>query len=311
MNFTLLKHLILTLVFMLVACGEESPAPQPAQPTKVKTTSTEVGNQIQYLIAKSVIGDVQLLKPNQSQWKTVKVGQKLKTGFVVKTGVNSEVKFKFQDGSKVVLQANSQASLEQFVAGKTKRQAELYLAEGELLFNIKKLSHVQNDIEFTTPTATAAIRGTSGGIATNGKSSLAYLETGKLEMKAHGSNKTHNISAMEYITQTPQGFKKKKASSFDKLKEELKVKKSWMNTLKSPVLRELYTPSKAKEYFKKELDNRIQAPVKKLQNKVKTQAREKLKSTQDKLKKQSKKLQDKTQDQLKKSTEKKLKSLIP
>lgn len=237
--------------------SDNKPSDNQDNKNATQQASTEVGNQIQFLIAKNIKGKAEIFKPHKDNWSKLKVGQKIKAGFILRTGKQSEVKLQFKDGSTILVKPNSEASLEEITLGKKSRNAELYLAEGQVLFNIKKLTNTNTHIAFTTPTATAAIRGTKGGVSTNGKSSLAYLENGKLEVRGHNEKKSSFIGPLEYLSQTTQGFKVEKASSLNNLKKSFKIKENWMKRLKKPVIDQFYSPSKAKQYFQKQLRQKL------------------------------------------------------
>lgn len=253
--FSLLFLLILLQVF--VACGDDkTPTPKTVAPQN--KASTEVGNQFQdFLIAKSINGTAKFQKGVQKKWKELKVGQKLNSGFLVKTDKDTRLTMKLPDGSTITLLGGSLASIEDIMFAKSKRKTEIYLASGDLLFHVKKLANVKTQIQFSTPTATAAIRGTKGGISTNGKSSVAYLENGKLEVNDHESKSKIEITGLQYLYQSSKGFVTSQAKNKNELSRSFDSKKSWMNALKSPVIKKLYSPAKAQKFFKQELEKKL------------------------------------------------------
>lgn len=244
--------------FLSCQSNDDQETPPKPQTEKDKIlASTEVENQIQYLLTKNVRGQAELFKPHKQTWVQLKVGQKIKAGFIVRTLHDAEVKLQFKDGSTILVKQNSEASLEEIAVSSRARKAELYLADGRILFNIKKLTHSKTHIAFTTPTATAAIRGTKGGVSTNGKSSLAYLEHGKLEVRGHNEKKSAFIGPLEYLKQTSQGFKVQKALSLTRLKKKFKIQEDWMKRLKKPVISDFYSPSQSKKYFQNKLQQKL------------------------------------------------------
>ncbi len=257
LTFSFFCLLILLQVF--IACGDDKTAsPTPKTVAPQNNASTEVGNQFQdFLIAHSINGNAKFQKGVQKKWNELKVGQKLKSGFLVKTGKDTKLTMKLPDASTITLLGGSLASIEDIMFAKSKRKTEIYLASGDLLFHVKKLANVKTQIQFSTPTATAAIRGTKGGISTNGKSSVAYLENGKLEVNDHESKSKSKITGLQYLYQTSKGFVTSQAKDKNELSRLFNSKKSWMNALKSPVIKKLYSPARAQKFFKQELEKKL------------------------------------------------------
>lgn len=335
-----MRVLLVLIALILMSCGKEentqSSQTQPVQQQpvanpKATQASTEVGNQIQFIIAQAVSGWVEFKKPHRDKWEKLKVNHRIKTGFIVKSSPSGTAKFTLPDGSTIALASDSEVSLEELAFKDSKRTAEIYLSQGELLFNIKKLATKTTHVEFTTPTATAAIRGTKGAVSTNGKSSLAYLETGKLELKGHNSQNSTTIGALESTKQTANGFQKFRAKNIKALKTQHAKESRWMKSLKSPVIQKLYSPKKTEKYFKQQLEKKFgksaskfisstvnsQSISKSLKNEAKKQIDKKVTSKlksklNKKLKSQMKKnINSKTQTQLKDAAQKKLNKFKP
>lgn len=335
-----MRVLLVLIALILMSCGKEENTQssqtqavqqQPAATPKATQASTEVGNQIQFIIAQAVSGWVEFKKPHRDKWEKLKVNHRIKTGFIVKSSPSGTAKFTLPDGSTIALASDSEVSLEELAFKDSKRTAEIYLSQGELLFNIKKLATKTTHVEFTTPTATAAIRGTKGAVSTNGKSSLAYLESGKLELKGHNSQKSTTIGALESTKQTTNGFQKYRAKNIKALKTQHAKESRWMKSLKSPVIQKLYSPKKTEKYFKKQLEKKFgksasefisstvnsQSISKSLKNEAKKQIDKKVTSKlksklNKKLKSQMKKnINSKTQTQLKDAAQKKLNKFKP
>lgn len=338
-----MRVLLFLIALILISCGkDEDTQPsqqQPVQNPKATTSqskkatqaSTEVGNQIQFIIAQAVSGWVEFKKPHRDKWEKLKVNHRIKTGFIVKSSPSGTAKFTLPDGSTIALASDSEVSLEELAFKGSTRNAEIYLSQGELLFNIKKLATKTTHVEFTTPTATAAIRGTKGAVSTNGKSSLAYLETGKLELKGHGNQKSTTIGALESTKQTSNGFLKYRAKNIKALKTQHAKESRWMKSLKSPVIQKLYSPKKTEKYFKKQLEKKFgksaskfisstinsKSISKSLKNEAKKQIDKKVTSKlksrlNNKMKSQLKKnLNKKTQSKLKDAAQKKLNKFKP
>ncbi len=153
-----------------------------------------------------VTGDVSF-KRGKAKPKPVRKTTKLKEKDVIRTLVESSVEILLDDGSVLTIQENSVVDLSKLVRDGQVTNSKLDIKTGKVLFNIKKLASKRSDFVFETPTATAAIRGTAGGIGTDGKKTFAYLEEGGLELKPKGGGKPVLIKDLNVAVQTPKGFK--------------------------------------------------------------------------------------------------------
>lgn len=184
----------------------------------------------------SVIGDV-TFKRGETPPKPVRVTTRLKEKDVIRTRVESSIEVRLDDGSVFSIQENSVVDLAKLVGQGDATQTKLHIQSGKVLFQVKKLASKKSDFEFETPTATAAIRGTMGGIGTTGKQVYAYLEEGRLALQPRGGGVGVVIRQLNLAIQSPKGFIVKEAAAskmllelVQKIEEQVKKTSGEINT---------------------------------------------------------------------------------
>lgn len=156
------------------------------------------------LSAKFISGKVEMQKKSTGKWLPVRVGAKFKQLDRLRTYASASAILSFDNGSEIQLQENSMMDIAELNADQG-NATSLSIKRGNLLFNIKKLT-AQDKFKFETSTATAAIRGTEGGIGVQGEKTLAYLDEGVLEIVPKNGGKAFRIGAKEIAVQTEAGF---------------------------------------------------------------------------------------------------------
>ncbi len=152
-----------------------------------------------------VTGDV-TYKRGAANPRPIRKTTRLKPKDVVRTRVESSVELRLDDGSVLKIEENSVINLAKLLKEGDVTNNKVVIKTGKVMFNVKKLASKRSDFVFETPTATAAIRGTIGGIGTNGKSTFAYLEEGGLELKPKGGGKAVLIKTLNVAIQKAKGF---------------------------------------------------------------------------------------------------------
>ena len=122
---------------------------------------------------KLVVGEAEFYKKDISKSKTLKVGKKLKEGVHIKTGEASEVELRYENGTILRVGEKSLLKISKSQMQNESGQTELWLEKGKLFFKVTKLKGDDSHFIMSTPTSTAAIRGTEGSIESNGANSLA------------------------------------------------------------------------------------------------------------------------------------------
>jgi hypothetical protein len=134
-----------------------------------------------------------------SKWKPIKVGKKIKTGDSLRTGLQSSLGILLFDGSKFSLEENSVISVAHLEKQNNSLKARFKINQGEFLFNVQKLMGKEAFVDFETNTATAAIRGTIGGIEVEGENVQMYLHEGFLNISHASENFTINALEWAYL----------------------------------------------------------------------------------------------------------------
>ncbi len=176
-----------------------------------------------------VMGDV-TYKRGKAKAKPIRKTTKLKQKDLIRTLVESSVELKMEDGTTITIEENSVVNLSKFVKNGKVTNTKINIKTGKILFNVKKLASRRSDFIMETPTATAAIRGTEGGIGTDGKSTFAYLKEGLLDLVPKGGGKKVRIKELNVAIQKAGGFSVKVLENQEALKNAIeKVVKSAVN----------------------------------------------------------------------------------
>jgi hypothetical protein len=153
-----------------------------------------------------VNGQAEIQKKGMGDWKVLRVGKKLKEKDRIRTFVASQVVLKFVNGTEIKLEENTVLRLSELFDEVNQSKTNLDVSSGQILFKVKKLAGEQSSFRFETPTATAAIRGTEGGIGIKGNKTIAFLDEGKLKIVSRNTGQSVLISASEILLETEEGF---------------------------------------------------------------------------------------------------------
>jgi hypothetical protein len=132
-------------------------------------------------------GKTGILKADKSL-DAVVIGQQLKAGTELMTGENSKLNIKFADGSIVSMQPNSTLKLDtlSMYSGGGMVDTKLRLQAGKLETEANP-THLQgNQMQISTPTAVAAVRGTKFRVSTDETSIRQETLEGKVGLSAAG-----------------------------------------------------------------------------------------------------------------------------
>lgn len=160
-----------------------------------------------------VNGQAEIQKKGTGDWKPLRVGKKLKEKDRLRTFAASQVILKFVNGTEIKLQENTVLRLSELFEEVNQSKTNLDVSTGQILFKVKKLAGEQSSFKFETPTATAAIRGTEGGIGIKGSKTIAFLDEGKLQIVSRNTGQSVLISASEILLETEEGFGVQRLSS--------------------------------------------------------------------------------------------------
>lgn len=140
------------------------------------------------------IGDSKIQKEGKESWKEIAQGMKVGQHDRIRTELEAQVIITLPDGSTIAIDEGTLIELPELMTedGVNKFAAEI--KAGRVKFDVQKQSNAKSSIKFTTGTATAAIRGTSGvfGVLKNGKA-YASLHSGQLDFTV--GDKTYSVGA--------------------------------------------------------------------------------------------------------------------
>lgn len=157
-----------------------------------------------------ILGEVTLQKKAHGNWNPLRVGAKVLPADLIRTLVESEAGIALSDGSQITIEENSLIHLSDAITqgGRT----SIMIDSGKVFFNVQK-QPPQKDIDFKTPTATAAIRGTSGFIAQTEEGIVVSLETGRMAVSNTANDSMYVEAGETLVQQKKGGFKKFRTSN--------------------------------------------------------------------------------------------------
>jgi hypothetical protein len=129
--------------------------------------------------ADKVSGTVEVRRANKGEWKELAQSGLIKTGDVVRTGLNSSAEFKWADGTRWKLMPSSEIVVKKSTYNMVKKadQSQLALNSGKVFVRIIKTLQPASQFEVETPTAVAAVRGTIFSVEVkNGKTQVAVFK---------------------------------------------------------------------------------------------------------------------------------------
>lgn len=144
------------------------------------------------------VKDVDRWKAKQSKWTHLGDGAKVYQSDKVRTGAESEVTIRLQDGSSLRIGEKTIVEMESLFEPNDEGgfETKIDVEKGFLNFAVHKLKNKKSKFIFKTGTATASIRGTEGYVGGEGVF-FAGLKTGRLEIKPNGSDQPVSIVAGE------------------------------------------------------------------------------------------------------------------
>jgi hypothetical protein len=163
-----------------------------------------------------VIRDVDMRAPSKSWEKAVPLSQ-LKSGYEIKTDKNSLAMILFADQSKLIIREKSIVTIRGEVQGKQIINREVHMAQGNLLFNVKKAETEQ--FRFSTPISVASIRGTQGSLRTSGSEDNLIIREGLAEFTNLLSGRRMNVGSGQRGTADTSGNLQVDAASEDELSD--------------------------------------------------------------------------------------------
>ncbi len=104
-------------------------------------------------------GKVEVQKRSRGAWKVFNPTMRLTQRDRIRTGANSKVEIRLDDGSRIQLLSNSSAYLKKYSKSRLSRRSNVMLTKGSIFANVKKLKR-RGYFRISTVTGVAGVRGT-------------------------------------------------------------------------------------------------------------------------------------------------------
>ncbi len=151
---------------------------------------------------KSMIGSVKIRRSGTVNWINARVGMPLRERDGIRTFVESEAELESSEGSLIKIGENSTLELSDFQQTQNSQKTNVKVMHGNILSNVKKLVGNNSSFEFETPTATAAIRGTTVGLEVSKDLTSIKVYEGKVLVTPRGKRKGTILKENEMTTVT-------------------------------------------------------------------------------------------------------------
>ncbi len=145
----------------------------------------------QRLRVKTLVGTAEVRAANGASWRPARVGMPVKTGWDIRTFVESSMELRFESGTVLRIGENSVVTLSNLSKDQQAdaTNSRVKVATGEVWGNVQKLVNKKSKFDFETPTAVASIRGTRLGIAVKEGATAIDVYEGAVAVKRKGSTR--------------------------------------------------------------------------------------------------------------------------
>lgn len=157
---------------------------------------------------RNIIGEAEVQRGGKENWNPARVNSLVREKDRLRTKVESQVFVQFGQGSTITIEENSLVDFSVFFEKEGLARTKVDVKSGRVLFNIQRIAGSRSSFELETATATAAIRGTAGGLGIQGNRSFAFLTSGRMDLQARGAETVFSLSAHQIALQTAQGFQR-------------------------------------------------------------------------------------------------------
>lgn len=144
-------------------------------------------------------GDVTIQKKAKGDWNALRVGAKVQEKDMIRTLNAAQAIIALPDGSTISVEENSLVEFAQLTSENGVQQTSANIKSGKVRFDAQK-QNAGSSFRFKTGTATAAIRGTDGGVGVtpNGKP-LFMLSHGKMDIETDNGKSTSIVGGQTAI----------------------------------------------------------------------------------------------------------------
>lgn len=207
---TVLRHLVIGLLFPLCLGMPHSPSPKPASAAEDAERGTVT----------LLEGKAKVQRGGVGNWQGCSQGMKVSAGDRLATEAESRLEIRLDDGSLLRLGASSQLDLQA-----TGTVTKLKLWFGKLGASVKKLVNPQSKFEVETPTVVAAVRGTEFRVDVDGEEQEDPLEAGTEVAVYEGEVEVTDLAGeIEAVEENPQTYQSRRSRYAVHLRPNQRVK---------------------------------------------------------------------------------------
>ncbi|MBN1576661.1 MAG: FecR domain-containing protein [Chitinispirillaceae bacterium] len=145
---------------------------------------------------RQLVGTVKIRRGTTAVWNNARLKMALKETDAIRTFIESEAELEISDGSLIKIGENTTIELSSLKGTAEHQNTSMKIMNGAILANVKKLVSPASSFEFETPTATAAIRGTTVGLEVSKEQTTVKVYEGKVLVTPHGSE--NSVSIQQY-----------------------------------------------------------------------------------------------------------------
>jgi hypothetical protein len=142
---------------------------------------------------RQLVGTVEIRMTGNASWRPARLAMVLKTGWDIRTFVESSAELEYESGTVIRLGENSVVTISALAIDPATNSTNtgIKVPVGQVWANVKKLTSTQSRFDFETPTAVASIRGTRLGInVVKGRTSVDVYEGTVMVRNRESGNET-------------------------------------------------------------------------------------------------------------------------
>ncbi|MBN2038386.1 MAG: FecR domain-containing protein, partial [Chitinispirillaceae bacterium] len=169
---------------------------------------------------KSAVGTVQVRAVGKHMWRPARIGMILKSGWDVRTFMESSAELEYDNGTILRMGENSVVTLSSLDINEKDQSTmtRVRLPAGQVWGNIKKFTSTKSHFDFETPTAVASIRGTRLGINVRRGRTAVDVYEGEVEVRNRESGRSERV-ARENRAVVTQGAEGVEVVGFENLRQ--------------------------------------------------------------------------------------------
>ncbi|MBN1308531.1 MAG: FecR domain-containing protein [Chitinispirillaceae bacterium] len=163
---------------------------------------------------RQLVGTVKIRRGTAAVWNSARPKMSLKETDAIRTFIESEAELEINDGSLIKIGENTTVELSALKGTAAQHNTSIKILNGAIIANVKKIVSPVSTFEFETPTATAAIRGTTVGFEVSRDRTTVKVYEGKVLVTPKGS--TNSVALQQYqMGIVHKGTEKVSVTKFD------------------------------------------------------------------------------------------------